>query len=394
MKLKLFSSHIFFLFFLFIIQFPIFAQNNQNNANLKKEETVIAEGMGTSLNNAKSDAFRNAISQVVGMYVSSDTVVENYVTTSDKIKSKVEGFIKGSKLIKENKKDGLVYLTYEVTVSTDPVRQDLKEVVGAEFQNVGHPKVCVVGFYGSQDRGEQELNVTAVTSLNRSLIKRGYHVVDQYEIEKLRKEDQEIVKASKNFSEDNFANIAKDIANKLKSDIYVTTFGSVDGNKASVSTKVYNSYTAQIFGDETGYGVVQELSLAGQKIAVEKAISDSMEKILPLMSQHWQNVITNGQEYVLVFDNIDAKKRIKIKDLFKKNDFDGINITSYKQINATPGHAEFSVYAIGDPADFFDELLVKMEELGINLKPIKDSKTGKTTTEYIQRGGRVIFILE
>jgi len=139
---------------------------------------------------------------------------------------------------------------------------------------------------------------------------------------------------------------------------------------------------------------VQELSLGGQKIAVEKAISDSMEKILPLMSQYWQNVITNGQEYILVFDNIDAKKRIKIKDLFKKNDFDDINVTSYKQINAVPGHAEFSVYVIGKPDDFFDKLLVKMEELGINLKPIKDSRTGESKREYIQRGGRIIFILE
>src|SRR3990167_8473544 len=87
-------------------------------------------GGGTTAESARLDAFRNAISQAVGFYVQADTVVENYVTKSDKIRTNSKGFIKAFKLLNESKDQGIVSGTYRIEVSTQPLQEDVQDVVG------------------------------------------------------------------------------------------------------------------------------------------------------------------------------------------------------------------------------------------------------------------------
>lgn len=370
------------LVFLMIFVFFAFLTFSANAANVPAEQTVNAEGQGTDSNSAKLDAFRNAISQVVGVYIQSDTVVENYVTKSDKIKAQTQGFIKTSKKLSESKgSDGIVSVTYSVTVSAKKVEADVKAVMGAEFSSVGHPIVCVVGWYDSKDRAEDEINKVAVTAMNRALLKKGYKVVDQWTIAKLRAEDKAIVAAAKEVTKDDFANLALAIANDLKADIYVTTYGSVDNAKSGVTTKMYSSYTAQIFGDDTGYGTVKGSNLVDVKKAVDEAVSDSMARILPMVSDYWQQVINDGAEYVIILENYkDGDQRRIFKDILKSMD----GVSEVKQLNAAAGHAEFSVYVKGTlPSDFFDDIISETTKKGLKIK-------GK---EAVIRGGRAIFIL-
>ena len=46
---------------------------------------------------AKADAFRQLVEIINGVHVNSETVVKDFVTESDVIKTKVEGLIKGIK---------------------------------------------------------------------------------------------------------------------------------------------------------------------------------------------------------------------------------------------------------------------------------------------------------
>jgi len=351
----------------------------EKKAFVKPEVKIDAvEGQGLDSNAAKLDAFRNAIAQALGVYVTSDTVVEDFVTKSDKIKTKINGFVKNAKKLDEKKQEGIVTAVYEVVVSTEPLKEDFESVMGREFEAVGHPRVCVVGKYEGANRLETEANVIAVTAMNRALINRGYKVVDQWQIAKLRKEDKELAKMVVN--KDAYTEFAGKLADKLKADIYVTTFGSVQSNKASVSTKMYNSYTAQIFGDDTGYGNVTGSTWADTKKAVDDAVTESMERILPLMSKHWQGVITSGQEYVVIFENVaDSKQRRNLKKALK--DLDGVQ--NVEEITAVPTKVEFSVYASGRPDELTDSILDALDEAG--LKIFKD--------EAVRRGGRIIFIL-
>ena len=68
------------------------AQTNQVRLDDVTIDAVTGEGMSAAA--AQADAFRNAISQAVGVYVQADTLVEDYVTKSDKIRTSSKGFIK------------------------------------------------------------------------------------------------------------------------------------------------------------------------------------------------------------------------------------------------------------------------------------------------------------
>ena len=359
---------------------PVQAEANQMRLDDVTIEAVTGEGMTAAA--AQADAFRNAISQAVGVYVQADTLVEDYVTKSDKIRTSSKGFIKSFQKIKEEKApDGVISVTLKVVVSIKPLSEDVADVVGAEFRNVGHPTVAVVGWFKGRDRAEDEVNENAVAALNRALIHRGYKVVDAVQIEKLRKEDQEIIKASGAAQSSNFDQIAQMIANKLVADIYVTTFGSVGQGKASVASKMYNAYTGQVFGSETGYANVGGNSLTDAKKAVDTAITNSMQTILGQVSNHWQDVLTNGQEFIVVIEGLkDGKQRRDFKKVLES----ATGVSNVKALNAGTTRAEFSVYATAEPLDLFDEIIEGAEALG--MKFVRD--------EAVVRGGRAIFILK
>lgn len=352
--------------------------------NVQLADVVIdaVTGEGTSSQAARADAFRNAIAQAVGVYVQADTVVQDYVTKSDRIKTNSTGFIKSFQLIKESKgNDGVVTAIYKVVVSTRPLAEDVSQVVGQEFRNVGHPTVAVVGWFNGRDRAESEVNANAVAALNRALIDRGYKVVDASQIEKLRREDAEVIKAAGTAQPTGFDKVAQLIANKLLADIYVTTYGSVGGGKASVATKMYNSYTGQIFGSETGYGSYSGSNLNDAKLAVDTAITHTMKTVLTQVSNHWQDVLTHGQEFIVVLDGIkDAKMRRDFKSVLDQ----ATGVTEVRTLAANGSHAEFSISATAEPFDLFDEIVEAAGKLGMHF--VRD--------EAVVRGGRAIFILK
>jgi len=69
---------------------------------------------------AWSVALRNLLEVVKGVYVDSTTTVSNYVTTNDEIRTKVEGYVKGAKIVKEQEMpDGSFETTVEMKLAGD-----------------------------------------------------------------------------------------------------------------------------------------------------------------------------------------------------------------------------------------------------------------------------------
>jgi hypothetical protein len=69
---------------------------------------------------AWSVALRNLLEVVKGVYVDSTTTVNNYVTTNDEIRTRVEGMVKGAKVVKEQElADGSYETTVEMKLAGD-----------------------------------------------------------------------------------------------------------------------------------------------------------------------------------------------------------------------------------------------------------------------------------
>ncbi|MBN2790263.1 MAG: hypothetical protein JXR69_08745 [Candidatus Delongbacteria bacterium] len=74
-----------------------------------------------AINAAKMYAVRDMIATIKGMYVSSESVVENYMTTSDVVKTQVEGIAKAFRMVGKPKyfEDGSVEVTVEMSINGD-----------------------------------------------------------------------------------------------------------------------------------------------------------------------------------------------------------------------------------------------------------------------------------
>ncbi len=79
-------------------------------------QTVVAEGVGTSAEEALKDAFRNAVRQVVGAVVDAETLVKNDELISDKVLTYSDGFIKKYDEVTKKEDKGLfrIKITAEV----------------------------------------------------------------------------------------------------------------------------------------------------------------------------------------------------------------------------------------------------------------------------------------
>ena len=102
----------------------------------EKLERIISTGIGLNADGAKTNAIRNAIEQVVGTFVSSETIVKNSELISDRILSYSGGYVKELKVISQGKSpDGLYTVKIETLVVVTKLKMKLKEL------NIGLRKV-------------------------------------------------------------------------------------------------------------------------------------------------------------------------------------------------------------------------------------------------------------
>lgn len=89
---------------------------------------VVAEGAGVTRDEAMKDAYRNAVRQVVGLYVDAESLIKNDELIDDKILTYSDGFITKSELVdgSEKKQGGIVRLKIKATVERKSLVAKLK----------------------------------------------------------------------------------------------------------------------------------------------------------------------------------------------------------------------------------------------------------------------------
>lgn len=98
-------------------------------AEPEKIEKVVATGIGINLDKAKQNAIRNAVEQVIGTYVSSDTLVKNNQVIKDQILSYSGGYLKEMKVLSEEKTDdGLFSAKIEALVISTKLKRKIESL--------------------------------------------------------------------------------------------------------------------------------------------------------------------------------------------------------------------------------------------------------------------------
>lgn len=92
-------------------------------------EKVIVSGIGIDMDKAKQNAIRNAVEQVIGSYISSDTMVQNSVVLKDEVLSYSGGYVKDMKIISQEKNDdGLYSAKIEANVISTKLKRKLESL--------------------------------------------------------------------------------------------------------------------------------------------------------------------------------------------------------------------------------------------------------------------------
>ena len=192
-------------------------------------EVVEAEGLSAVTPDligvkraALSDAFKNAIEKVVGVFISARTMVDKAITIQQNILGKTDGYIKKHEIIKEGKEsDGLYHTHIRALVSYKQIQNDLKELDILQSPSVGNPRVAIL--LDETIEGSDAQTTACSDGLAQGLLERGYKVVDRSELAAIR-----VAEATKDLLAGNSEKALKPIVQKLNAEVVIT--GKANGS--------------------------------------------------------------------------------------------------------------------------------------------------------------------
>lgn len=109
-----------------VLFFVLVSTPNVHAEEPEKTETVVVTGFGLDADKAWLNGIRNAVEQVVGTYVSSDTMVKDSQLIKDEILSYSGGYVKESKILATDTSDGLVKVKLEVIVVSTKLKRKIQ----------------------------------------------------------------------------------------------------------------------------------------------------------------------------------------------------------------------------------------------------------------------------
>ena len=97
--------------------------------DIVKTQEVVVDGIGISPEAAKKNAFRNAVSKVVGSFIENDILIKNDKIIEDKLLEYSGGFVETFEIISESKdKDGLFKVKLKAKIAQQTVVEKLRSM--------------------------------------------------------------------------------------------------------------------------------------------------------------------------------------------------------------------------------------------------------------------------
>ena len=162
------KMYLYILFLLFI--FPICSHSEMSRK-------VTVTGVGATKDSALLDAKKKAISIGLGTFISSETVIENFMLKHDQIIAKSKGFVTDVKILSQKKtKDNQVQLKIRACVSEEYIYTDMVAMKNL-LHSYGNPRIIVLIDDVNSGNQEKAVSISQVEVENQ-LLKRGYTLVE------------------------------------------------------------------------------------------------------------------------------------------------------------------------------------------------------------------------
>ena len=290
--------------------------SRKDNIITKKESTFLAEGTGRSPEEALLAAYRNAIYQVVGAIVDSETLVKNDVLIEEKILTYSNGFVTGHKEVSKSNKNGVHSIKILAEVKVTGVREkiNISKISLASFdgKSVGDKMISDIEKKAASDaqivkntKEGAELIVKKLNNFNRDLLKIET-VIDQKNIEVIDKEAN--VKCNITFELD------KKLYSQFRSDLK-TTLGKMADKKKEINfdCKAENQKRT-IISFNKKYKIPEFLKIESannQYLPEEK-----LDGILDLLTKTKNNIISSEGFGIVLTNSFTANMKTSNSEIF------------------------------------------------------------------------------
>jgi hypothetical protein len=357
--MKKYILSVFCLFVLFTFSFA------------QETTTVDVKGVGLNREDALQDALRNAVGQAMGVAVSSQTQVENFMVLSDAISTKTEGYIASYKVVKETPMRDRFEIMIQAVVSLSPLKADVNMLA----RTIGGIRFLVMYDPRKLKEEDDEIFNFATERINEALSNRKYRYIESQRFQQLQKEAQRIFQESGDSNEETYVQqlgFKADAQFIIKiSNIIVSqrseAFDTRTASKVTIELKAYDNCTAEGLGtiimesDWTSGRDPKATLLNG----VSTAIAGNIDNLFKVFNSYIGDWVNNGIPYELRFYASGSYRDFRDLRTQLKNDknFGGqmeiIGFDNYTKLNCTfkkrPDELADRIIDLSDDVPFFAE---------------------------------------
>ncbi|MDP2646973.1 MAG: hypothetical protein Q8P24_18710 [Desulfobacterales bacterium] len=264
-------------------------------------QAVEAEGVsGLSGQDALRQAMRAAVEQAAGVFVHSESEVQNFVLQKEKILSRTEGYITRYTVTRETRANDLFTVKISAMVSTDKIKDDLI-ALKILVESLARPKLMILIREDAMGMEKTGMRI-AETQCASLLGAKGFDLVDQGQFEKVRALDQARQALAGNVTAANRLGLTLGaqyvvLGHAVVQDIGEAFPGSgLRSLQASLQVKVIQTQSGLVLGSAVKTGVAAHVSpLTGATEALKNAAQKAVDGYLvDAITHSFQDFLNNG----------------------------------------------------------------------------------------------------
>jgi len=147
------------------------------SVTVRGEATIFGGDLAAAREEALVDAQRNALEQVLGVKIRSQTAVQDFTLADDTILSMISGYVKSSEILSEKQEQDYLVLEVQCEVA--------QQLTDEEASKLMRNFSCVVGFATEID-GQKVDDERLPNKLSADLVKAGFDVRDASQLASLK----------------------------------------------------------------------------------------------------------------------------------------------------------------------------------------------------------------
>ena len=344
------------------------------------DKTITAEGSGASKQEALLQAKRAAVEEGIGVVLSSQTEVENFILKKDKVITQSFGSVRSYTAIKEEQKGDTWTVKISAVVSLDSITADLM-ALKILLISMDKPRTMVL----IQEEGGQNAESTIIDYLQN----KGFELIDPAQAAALMAKDDPFIRkavegdpvAAAKLGAENGAEyvVVGTVRKSLLANEVLKDSGMKSG-QASLTVKVVNCSNGRIVATKSATGAAVHIAddIAKSQAAAKAATSLMDKKLFEAIVISFQDTVNNGANYDIIISGVKSyglqKSAAKVLE-----DTEGVVSVTKRSFGS--GKLELSVLFKGSVETFCDR---------VDSKVVDDSKLSVTNVA----GNRIALNLQ